>query len=889
MRSIVLVLLLTMELPAQSGPKRVPRDQSDFFERSVRPILVERCVGCHGAKKARGALRLDTRDGLLRGGDGGRVIDLEKPQSSRLLKAIRHEGPLKMPEANRLPDREITILEKWLELGAPWPENSPIVVPSKSKQHWAFQPIRKPTIPAHNQLQPIDYFIQLTLNKNRLKPSPAADRRTLIRRMTFDLHGLPPTPDEIESFVNDPESNAEERLIDRLLASPRYGERWGRHWLDVARYADNKGYIFFEQQEYPWAWTYRDYVIDALNRDVPYDRFLMEQMAADHVAPDQPRTLAALGFLTVGGHFMNNTHDVIDDRIDVVTRGLMGLTVSCARCHDHKFDPIPASDYYALYGVFRSCNEPRVPPLLETEPETKEYKSFKEELEKKESALRDFVTKKHSDLVLGARTRAGEYLWAVWKSRDQPPADDFMLIADPGDLNPTMITRWRVYLETQRKKPNAVWSPWFAFADAKESEFPAVAKRLSAMILNRLVKAAFDAPPKTMKDVADRYGQLFSAAEKQGATEDPDGKQIRDVLYGPASPANAPLELDWGFLSLFPDRATQATYQKLLKELETHLTKGPPRAMVLLDSTRPFEPRIFERGHPNRLGVTIPRQFLSVFGEQKPFQSGSGRYELAKAITSPDNPLTARVIVNRVWMHHFGVGLVATPGDFGTRGDPPSHPELLDWLAADFMEHGWSLKKLHRQLMRSRTYQQISTQSEQNTTCSKADPENRLLWRMNPRKLEFEALHDSLLAVSGSLDLKQGGPPVKLLTGAHRRAVYGFVNRLDFPSLWSSFDVPAPTSSISNRLATTTAPQALFMLNGAFTREAAKSLISKMPQMKNPEGNARVDDLFRSILGRPPTNDERDLAIAFVSQPGENRWIDLAQSLLASNEFLFID
>jgi mono/diheme cytochrome c family protein len=855
----------------------------EFFEKHVRPVLANRCLACHG-EKAKGGLRLDSRAAVLLGGDGGAVVESGKPNSSRLILAVRHAGGLKMPENNMLPDAEIAALEKWVELGLPWPKGATLAKPDALKTHWAFQPLKKHELRSTKSESPIDHFIKQKFADNGLSPSPRADRRTLVRRLSFDLLGLPPTPAEVAAFVADPSADAYERLIDALLARPEYGERWGRHWLDVARYADNKGYVFFEQQEYPWAWTYRDYVIDAFNRDLPFDRFVLEQLAADQLKLDDPKRLAALGFLTVGGHFMNNTHDVIDDRIDVVTRGLMGVTVSCARCHDHKFDPIPAADYYSLYGVFRGSTEPGVPPLWGKEPTDETYKTFAAELTKREKALVDFVTAKHKELVAGARTRAGEYLLAVWTARNQPPADDFMLIADKGDINPAMITRWRTYLDEVRKKPDGVWTPWFAFAAAEEKDFEPVTKKLADKKLNPRVRAAFAVPPRAMKDVADRYGKLFAEVEKAGKTDDPAAEELRGVLYGPRSPADAPMALDWGFLSLFPDRATQDEYQKLLKALETHVATGPPRAMVLLDSPRPFEPRVFERGNPNRLGEYVPRQFLRLANaNRKPFTTGSGRLELAREIVSPANPLTARVFVNRVWAHHFGRGIVATPGDFGTRGDPPTHPELLDWLAADFMANGWRVKRLHKLMLMTETYQQTSL--PENRKAVALDPENRWLGRMSRRRLDYEALHDAMLAVSDNLLLKSKAVPLFGGTGK-KRAVYAHVNRLEFPSLWSTFDVPAPTASVSQRVTTTTAPQALFLLNGPFIRDAAKRFAG-MKQLQKLDPAARIDAMFRHAYGRGPDAEERELAAAFVAKG--DRWADFAQSLLMANEFAFVD
>jgi hypothetical protein len=914
MRLVICVAVLALcDLPVRaSDPAAI-----EFFEKNVRPVLVERCLSCHAGEKPKGGLRLDTRESLLEGGKGGAVVVPGKPKDSRLVSAIRHiDEDLKMPPTAKLPAREIAAIEKWVELGAPWPEKlklaAPDAIAKAASVHWAFKPVTRPTVPKLGPqssvlTNPIDAFVLSKLSDNKLSLAPRADKRMLVRRATFDLHGLPPTPEEVEAFVKDDSPDAYEKLIDRLLASERYGERWGRHWLDVARYADNKGYVFFEGKEYPWAWTYRDYVIRSFNDDKPFDRFVAEQLAADLLCPDDAKAQAALGFLTVGGHFMNNTHDVIDDRVDVVTRGLMGLTVTCARCHDHKFDPIPTADYYALYGVFRSSAEPTVPPLVGPPPTRDDHVLYDAELRIREKKLVDFVTAKHTDLVTGARTRAAEYLLAAHAARNQPPADDFMLLADRGDLNPTMITRWRQFLADTKKRRDPVWLHWHAVAELSDAEFAEKAPALLAAVAgaNKLVSAAFAEPPKSIKDVAAKYGKLLADIDKQwkeaargvAFLPDPDAEGLRRVLYGADSPADAPLALDWGFLSLFPDRGTQAEYEKLLRSLENWLAKGPPRAMVLHDAARPYDPRVFERGHPGRPGEPVPRQFVKIVNpNRKPFGTGSGRLDLARELVSKDNPLTARVFVNRVWMHHFGKALVGTPGDFGLRGDAPTHPELLDWLASELMTPTtpasggrkppeWGIKQLHKLIMTSATYTQASIDRADMLA---ADPDNRLLWKQNRRRLEFEPLHDAVLAVSGQLDLKAGGPSVRLFGGNKRRAVYGYVDRLEFPSLLTTFDVPNPAGLTPERTVTTVAPQALFLMNGPFAREAAKRLIALPAIQKLTDPGERLDLLYLTVYGRKPSADERKLALAFVAK-GADRWADLAHGLLMTNEFAFVD
>ncbi len=869
---------------AVSPPAAVAQPAGDdFFEKTVRPVLVERCLSCHAADKAKGGLRLDTRDGVLKGGDGGPAAVPGKAADSPLVKAIRYADDLRMPPKGKLPDRERQALERWIDAGLPWPAQAVLKAPDAIERaaaaHWAFRPVKRPAT-GHS----IDAFVAATLRDKGLSPSPHANQRTLIRRATFDLHGVPPTPEEVTAFEADATPDAYAKLIDRLLASPRYGERWGRHWLDVARYADNKGYVFFEGKEYPWAWTYRDWVIDALNRDLPYDRFVTAQLAADLA---MPADRAALGFLTVGGHFVNNTHDIIDDRIDVVTRGLMGLTVTCARCHDHKFDPVPSADYYSLYGVFRSTAEPVVPPLLGAAPQTGQHVMYDAELKVRQAGLDRFVTARHTELVTGGRTRAAEYLLAAHAARNHPPADDFMLIADRGDLNPAMTTRWRQFLADTKRRRDPAWQPWHALAELPDADFTQKAAEVLAGLPagNKLVRAALEPPPGSIKDVAARYGKLLSTVDTLTPNADPDVESLRRVLYGPDAPADAPLALEWGFLSLFPDRGSQGEYQTLLRGVENWLLKGPPRAMTLADAERPYQPRVFERGHPGRVGVEVPRQVPRVVNPQRrPFGEGSGRLDLAREVVAPSNPLTARVFVNRAWMHHFGVGLVTTPGDFGLRGEPPSHPELLDWLAAEFVDGGWSMTRLHRLIMLSETYRRSSVPTG---PAAAADPENRWLGRQNRRRLEFEPLHDALLAASGSLDSSHGGPPVPRF-GSRRRAVYGYTDRLEFPTLLTTFDVPNPTASVTERTATTVAPQALFLMNGPFARDAAKRLVTRPDVQAVPDAGAKIDRMYRIVYGRPPTAAEAELSRAFVAR-GPERWADLAQALLLSNEFAFVD
>jgi hypothetical protein len=640
--------------------------------------------------------------------------------------------------------------------------------------HWAFQPVREPPLPAVKSSSwpatPIDYFILAKLEANGFSPAPPADKRTLLRRITFDLTGLPPTPREMDAFLADNSPDAYEKVVERLLNSPHYGERWGRYWLDVARYADSKGYVYTDERKFPFSYTYRDYVIRAFNEDLPYDRFIMEQLAADQLdlGGDQ-RPLAAMGFLTLGRRFLNNVHDIIDDRIDVTTRGLMGLTVACARCHDHKYDPIPQADYYSLYGVFASSVEPGDLPLIGAPAAGKLGEEFTKELEKLNANKEKFAKEHEAELKAGNR-------------------------------------------------------------------------------------------------------------------------KYRDEL-----------------------RALQS---KIDKHLATH-PGSPPRAMELVDAAAPVEPVVFLRGNPRSPGPKVPRQFLSCVAgsERKPFTKGSGRLELAKAISSKDNPLTARVLVNRVWLHHFGQGLVRSPSNFGSRGEPPTHPELLDWLASRFMAEGWSIKKLHRMIVLSSTYKQssefadsrspiadtnvgeLSTVNQQSAIDNRQllDPENRLLAHFSRQKLDYEALRDSLLCVSGQLDGTVGGRPVDLFGPAFskRRTVYGFVDRQNLPGMLRAFDFANPDTHCPQRFTNTVPVQALYLMNGRFMQELAQALVVRTNANSPAE---QVERMYRLAYNRVPDKDEMRLALAFLmrgdagnSHPTSGIWQEFAQVLLMSNEFAFVD
>jgi len=865
----------------------------EFFESNVRPLLLESCVRCHGEKKQSAGLRLDSREALLKGGDSGPAIEPGNPSESLLVQALSHElEDIKMPPKGKLDAPKIDAIAQWVSRGAAWPTGvilSAAEMDAATGKHWSFQPI-SPTPPGkvHDQSwvkTPIDAYILAKLEAQGVKPSPRADRRTLIRRASFDLVGLPPTADQIEAFESDSAPDAWAKVIDRLLASPQYGERWGRHWLDVARYADTKGYVFNEERRYPYSYTYRDYVIKSFNDDLPYNQFIIEQIAADRLPKaetDRDGSLAAMGFLTVGRRFLNNQQDIIDDRIDVVTRGLLGLTVSCARCHDHKFDPIPIEDYYSLYGVFASSVEPGDLPVLPEGPsKSPETLDFERETAKRTAKRDDYLAQKRREFQDDLIQRADVYLVAAITldlNARHPKLDD----RARADSLPTgrlrlAISRWKARL-TQREGRSSdpvfgLWPDLSALSDAnfKQGVTDLIAKKGDSW--NPIVLEAFkNDPPASRLEAAQKYGELLKEARERAkssgkgadTSESRAWTELAEVLSAPGGIADLASE-DIGRAL---DRSERNRFRQLNNEISALAAShagAPPRAMVLNDLPQPVNPHVFLRGNPGRPGAQVPRQFLQVLAgpTRKPFSNGSGRLDLAQAIIDPKNPLTARVLVNRVWMLHFGTGLVATASDFGLRSEPPTHPELLDDLAAEFVRSGWSLKTLHRRIMLSNVYQQ---RSDLVPASEKLDPSNKLLWRYPRKRLEFEPMRDALLAVSGQLDPTLGGRSVDLAKAPYtgRRTVYGLIDRQNLDGLYRTFDFASPDATSPKRFVTTVPQQALFLLNSPFVMEQARHLAQLTEKESIPE--ARVRAIYRRVLGRAPEAFEIDRALAFLQQ-----------------------
>ncbi len=744
--------------------------------------------------------------------------------------------------------------------------------------HWALRPIRAQEVPSGQH--PMDFFVDQGLKQRGFVAAPRADARTLVRRAAYDLLGLPPAADHgadsAGQFAN---------LVDTLLDSPHYGERWGRHWLDVARYADTKdGVLMYgDGRIRPFAYTYRDYVIRAFNEDKPFDRFIHEQLAADQLGlpPDAPE-LAAMGFLTLGRMFDNNPYDIIDDQIDTVTRGLLGLTVSCARCHDHKFDPIPTADYYSLYGVFASSEAPLERPRIETP--TTAGEAFEKELAAKLAEAYKMRAEQHQFLLATARQRTADYLVRVATTPpDISETTQFFLSLRPEDLRPQFVHRWRKLIERRAHHGDPVFAPWHDLMLEPTLRTESWRRR---GVDERVIQALITAAPKTPAAVARIYGELLVRVFEEPPQTNADDP-LRALLSGRESPVWFPESQAWYYMS----RKEKDKYRGLTNGLDALAVKSPhaaARAMSLVDAERSDQPVVFRRGNPSQPGAAVPRQFLKIVSgaSRRPFSGGSGRLDLAKAITAAENPLTARVLVNRVWMHHFGQPLVENPSDFGLRTPPPTHPKLLDFLAGRLLENGWRLKPLHRLIMSSAAYQRSSqvASDKQLAQQQRLDPDNRWLWRASRRRLDLEAMRDTILAVSGQLDLTMFGRPVPIDSADnHRRTVYALVERQSVPSIVQNFDFASPDTSVGQRNVTTVPQQALFAMNSEFMQSAATALDQRVGAVSAEQ---RIQQLHRMIYARSASAGELRLGMEFVEQ---GSWQQYAQVLLMTNELMFID
>ena len=838
----------------------------------------------------------------------------------------------------------LRILAAWMVIGLLGVGSMEAAQPAGiSSNHWAYRPVVNPVPPrsADPSHTDIDRFIVAALQSRGLSLSQPASRADWIRRATFDLTGLPPSWEEVQGFMADASPDAREKVLDRLLNSPRYGERWGRHWLDLARYADTHGGSAIGFTRFPFSYTYRDYVIRSFNADVPYERFVTEQIAADQLGlKETDPALAGLGFLTVGMQYRNR-HDVIDDQIDVVSRGLMGLTVACARCHDHKFDAISTRDYYSLYAALAASGVPDSLPVIDSGKTNDARRDYQRELGRLQTRHDDMAAE-HNEVMRGRlRMQVGLYLREIAKGVPEQDVSTEFLSYRTDDIRPLILNRWRDYLAAMPDS-DPVFGPWVRLARLPADGFevactnlvnalqrengdpaaikdlhklPAEAPRWNPMALEAMGRK----PRKSLVDVADAYGELFatvhqgwlkalmtaSAEGANGAEIIPDEdrrqleinspvlRQLRRHLYG----GNTPTAVTEAVALKLLNRTVNDTLsgrRGAIHDLHLNAAGSPARAMVVTESPAPATFHVLKRGNPLARGETVMPRFLSALSrsDAEPFPEGSRRLGLARAVVSSDNPLTRRVLVNWVWQHHFGQGLVRTPDDWGTRGNRPTHPELLDHLASAFAADGGSIKRLHRRIMLSAVYAQGSLENEKSRNI---DPDNQLWWRMPTRRLEMEAMLDSMLWASGELDLTAGGRPFdrQAQPGVLRRSVYAFVNRDIVSNLASTFDAANPSSCTARRPDTTVPQQALFALNSEFVQDRAKALAALTSQTAGRDDAQRVRELYRRVLAREPRPAELDRLLRFVKTGDATAqaaaWQQAAHSLLASNEFSFVD
>ena len=852
---VCILLLVAMGIPA-SG-----QDPLAFFESRVRPVLVKNCYPCH-TKSEMGGFRVDSAERIRH------AVKPGAPDESLLLALVEHRNPQrKMPPQGKLKENEIADLRSWIAAGAVYPKAGP-APQLDPKSFWSFQPFKAVTPPA-GPGAPIDRFLAARWKDAGLAPAPPADRRTLLRRVTFDLTGLPPTPEEMAAFLADRSPGAFAKVVDRLLASPHYGERWARHWLDVARYSDGQQGAR-DDDPYPNAWRYRDWVVAALNRDLPYDTFLKAQIAAD-LLPDQEH-LPALGFQTIG--------ESDNDRLDVTTRAMLGLTVGCAQCHDHKFDPIPTKDYYSLLGVFKSSvvgEHPLVAPAV-----VKAYQDAKAAADEKQAELKRFLERQTALVVDVFAAQTADYLLAV--RNGTPPADL------PAELDAEVLGRWKAFLQNA-KRDHPFFAPWFALppnASPAELRQTALALQRSIQTVIADKKAVDDrnyvklGGIEGLKDVNRQISTLVDALPVERFYF------WRDIASSPFKSED--IKFDGGvyyFTGKALDRFLEPRVLRyangLRAEVEALKKAIPPLYPfwhVLKDSDKPKNIPVAIRGNAETPGEEAPRRFLSVLcdGEPPAFTRGSGRLELANAIADARNPLTARVAVNRLWQHHFGQGLVRSPGNFGQLGDRPTHPELLDYLVARFVAQGWSLKAMHREMLLTEAYQRSSAASP---AAREKDPDNLLLSHTNVReRLDAESLRDAILAVAGTLDRTVGGAPAPFDDKHRRRTLYVTVSRSKPDRTLAAFDFPDPNAAADTRMVTVGPMQRLFFMNAPFVAAQAKALAARLT---GPDA-ARIAAAYELLYGRPATAEEVKLGLAFV-QGEPARWPQYAQVLLSAAEF----
>jgi len=849
-RPLVALFACAFPLLAASG--------DDFFEAKIRPLLATHCHACHTGG-ALGNLRLDSREGVLKGGKSGKVVIEGKPEASLLIEAVkRTHVRLKMPPVGALSEDEVKSLEEWIRIGLPWPEKQVQVqattakITPEQKAFWSFRPLPKPTA------EPIDKFLNAKLAAAKITPAKPADPRTWLRRVTLSLTGLPPTPEEVDAFVKNPDKA---KAVDRLLASPHYGERWARHWLDVARYSDGQ-LAASTDTPFPNAWRYRDWVVNSLNNDLPYNTFAKAQITetADH--------MAGLGFLALG--------EGPNDQLDVTTKVFLGMTVGCAQCHDHKYDPIPTKDYYSLLGIFRSSKLEEFP--LVPKPDVEKYKAQKKKVDDLKEILTDYLaeqTKQLTDLL--ARDTA-KYLIATWNNK-------------PEGLDEETFKRWKTYLSDTNKE-HPYLNSWFALlkSNPTEAQVRAEAEKYQQFVLE-LLDDAREVDDKNYVAFGGRKGQKNeNTRQYTNIVSLPVLKfyQWRELAYKPyvTDGFKAPGGVyfyDAKQIDRFLGGIAKAYVEKLRAEIKAAEAQLPPIYPFLhavADNDKPGDIPVALRGDPKTPGEIAPRRFLQALcpDEPAPYKQGSGRAQLADNIVN--HPLAARVIVNRVWQHHFGKGIVRTPSNFGRMGERPSHPELLDQLAARFVANGWSLKKLHREILLTDAYGRATARN------AEADPDNKLLahFPLQPR-LEMETLRDSVLAITDQLDTKVGGPATPIADDNKRRSLYLTVSRTRLDPAMALFDFPDANNTTDERAVTAGPLQGLYWLNSPFIAKQAKALSERLAKEAQASDTARIERAYKLLYARPPEPAETKIGLQYLSTAGANAWPKYLQALLGSSEF----
>ena len=922
---------VTLEVDQKASKAKEPTaEQLEFFEKRIRPVLVQHCYKCHSQQAAkkdelRGGLLLDSRAGLLAGGESGETIVPGKPDEGTLLGSLSYDL-YEMPPAGKLPAAVIEDFRVWIEMGAVDPREGEVVKAAAidieaGREFWAYRPLSPGEAPNHRDAKtPIDAYISSALRAAGLKPVEQASRQVLIRRLYYDLLGLPPTPEQIEAFVESQNEDAYETLVDQLLESPRFGERWGRHWLDVVRYAES---VTLRGLIYQQAWRYRDYVIESFNDDVPIDVFIRQQIAGDLLEADdyqqQRKNLVATGYLAMGNNNLEDQDkaklrmDAVDEQLETIGRGLLGQTIGCARCHDHKFDPIPTKDYYALAGILRNTESivnANVGKWVESElplpqQELEAAKQVQDELTLVKSELAK-LTKDTKLGVVGVEDVVGLVL----------DDSDAVLVGNwnKSTSNKTYVGPGYQYASGGAANTSATFEPQEELSGVYEVRFAYAygsnrPKKLQVEVWDADGSRITELDETTVPAVDGHFDSL-------GTYRFEKGMKPRVVVDTSKSSAGAAVIDAVQFLSeeqvareskTVDSEGDQQAVATRVKELEAKvkelekLTPAKEIYMTVREQKEIADAQVHIRGDVHNLGDDVPRGFLQVatYGPAPPISQGeSGRVELGQWITSDSNPLTSRVFANRVWGWLIGVGLVRTPDNFGVTGETPSHPELLDYLAVQLKGNGWSTKQLIREIVLTATYQRVSVPSEELT---ERDPENRLLGHMNRRRMDAESILDAMLSVSGKLDLSMGGPTIKSGTKndynyphqGYRRAVYWPAFRNSLPEIFQVFDYPNPSVVVGRRDVSSTSPQALFMLNNPGVMEYCNLAAERFLAMPEVDDEGRITLISLAVLGREPTPREADISLSYVqqAQSEEERlqnWSRVIQAIFATVDFRYI-